>query len=337
MPLSTCCLACLFANLFVRHPMTSTRALPRKPPADAWRRLFRWRPDQQWEGYLFLLPGLLGFIVFVFLAVGASLGISFLNWGLTGPKGFAGLGNYRELLRDPVFWRAFANTAFYILTIVPLQLALGLLIALGLNQAIRGRVVFRLVYFLPVVTTIVAGAIVFRLILSRSGPLSDLVGTLGNMLGIPLSLPDLLGSTRYSKWSVVLLTLWKNTGFTMVIYLAALQGVPRELYDAACVDGAGTWQRFRNVTLPMISPTTFFLFVLQTIGAFQLFTEPFVMTRGGPAQSSMPVVQYIYDNAFRFTRMSKASAMAWFLFIFIFGFTLVQNILQRQWVHYETE
>jgi multiple sugar transport system permease protein len=123
----------------------------------------------------------------------------------------------------------------------------------------------------------------------------------------------------------------------MVIYLAALQGVPRELYDAACVDGAGTWQRFRNVTLPMISPTTFFLFVLQTIGAFQLFTEPFVMTRGGPAQSSMPVVHYIYDNAFRFTRMSKASAMAWFLFIFIFGFTLVQNILQRQWVHYETE
>ena len=113
-----------------------------------------------------------------------------------------------------------------------------------------------------------------------------LISGAGNLLDLPLRLPDLLGSTRYSKWSVVLLTLWKNTGFTMVIYLAALQGVPQELYDAAHVDGANGWQRFRNVTVPMISPTTFFLFVLQTIGAFQLFTEPFVMTRGGPAQSS---------------------------------------------------
>jgi multiple sugar transport system permease protein len=327
----------LFACRLTQCPMTSTHARLRKPPAASSPRFFRWRPDQQWEGYLFLLPGLLGFIVFVFLAVGASLGISFLDWGLTGPRGFAALGNYRDLLRDPVFWRTLGNTVFYILAIVPLQLALGLLIAVGLNQAIRGLTVFRLVYFLPVVTTIVAGAIVFRLILSRNGPLADLAGALGAMLGIPLSLPDLLGSTRYSKWSVVLLTLWKNTGFTMVIYLAALQGVPKELYDAACVDGANAWRRFRNVTLPMISPTTFFLLVLQTIGAFQLFTEPFVMTRGGPAQSSMPVVQYIYDNAFRYTRMSKASAMAWILFIFIFGFTLVQNIMQRRWVHYETE
>ena len=116
-----------------------------------------------------------------------------------------------------------------------------------------------------------------------------------------------------------------------------LQGVPPELYDAAHADGANGWQRFRHVTLPLISPTTFFLFLLQTIGAFQLFTEPFVMTRGGPAQSSMPVVQYIYENAFRYTRMGKASAIAWFLFIFIFGFTLIQNIMQRRWVHYETE
>jgi len=298
---------------------------------------FRWHPDQQWEAYLFILPSLLGFLVFVFLAVGASLGISFADWGLTGPRGFVALNNYRELLRDPVFWKTFGNTAFYIVTIVPMQLILGLAMAVALNRAIRGTEAFRLIYFLPVVTTIVAGAIVFRLLLGRSGPVADVVTGLGNLLGLPLHLPDLLGSTRYSKWSVVILTLWKNTGFTMVVYLAALQGVPKELYDAAHVDGASGWQRFRNVTMPLISPTTFFLFLLQTIGAFQLFTEPFVMTRGGPAQSSMPVVQYIYDNAFRFTRMGKASAIAWFLFIFIFGFTLVQNIMQRRWVYYETE
>jgi multiple sugar transport system permease protein len=303
----------------------------------AKRNPFRWRPDQQWEGYLFILPSLLGFFVFVFLAVGASLGISFMDWGLTGPKGFVALGNYRETFRDPVFWRTAGNTVFYILTIVPAQLALGLAMAVGLNQAIRGRDAFRLIYFLPVVTTIVAGAIVFRLLLSRNGPLADLFSGLGILLGQPLRMPDLFGSTRYSKWSVVLLTLWKNTGFTMVVYLAALQGVPQELYDAAHVDGASAWQRFRNVTVPLISPTTFFLFILQTIGAFQLFTEPYVMTRGGPAQSSMPVVEYIYDNAFRFTRMGKASAIAWFLFVFIFGFTLLQNIMQRRWVHYEAE
>lgn len=301
------------------------------------RHIFRWRPDQQWEAYLFVLPSLLGFLVFVFLAVGASFGISFLDWGLTGPRGIAGVNNYRELLRDPVFWRVFGNTAFYIVTIVPAQLALGLMIAVALNQALRGQELLRIIYFLPVVTTIVAGAIVFRLLLSRTGPLADLVSGLGALFGLPLRMPDLLGSTQYSKWAVVLLTLWKNTGFTMVVYLAALQGVPRELYDAAHVDGAGAWQRFRHVTVPLISPTTFFLFILQTIGAFQLFTEPFVLTRGGPAQSSMTVVHYIYDNAFRFTRMGKASAIAWFLFIFIFGFTVLQNIMQRRWVHYEAE
>jgi multiple sugar transport system permease protein len=301
------------------------------------RGFFRWRPDQQWEAYLFILPSLLGFLVFVFLAVGASLGISFLDWGLTGPKGFVAFNNYRDTLRDPVFWTAARNTVFYIVTIVPLQLALGLLLAVALNQAIRGLDGFRLIYFLPVVTTIVAGAIVFRLVLSRTGPLADVASALGSLLGRPVRLPDFFGSPLYSKWSVVILTLWKNTGFTMVVYLAALQGVPRELYDAADVDGANFWQRFRNVSVPMISATTFFLFVLQTIGAFQLFTEPFVLTRGGPAQSSEPVVQYIYDNAFRFMRMGKASAIAWFLFVFIFAFTLIQNYYQRRWVYYETE
>ena len=302
------------------------------------RNPFRWRPDQQWEGYLFILPSLLGFLIFVFPAVGSSLGISFMDWGLTGAKGFVALGNYREMLRDPVFWRACRQHALlHCRRSCRCNWLWAWPTAVALNQAIRTRAAFRLIYFLPVVTTIVAGAIVFRLLLATNGPLADAVSGVGNLIGLPLSLPDLLGSTRYSKWSVVLLTLWKNTGFTMVVYLAALQGVPQELYDAAHIDGANARQRFRNVSLPLISPTTFFLFILQTIGAFQLFTEPFVMTRGGPAQSSMPVVQYIYDNAFRFTRMGKASAIAWFLFIFIFGFTLLQNIMQRRWVHYETE
>lgn len=305
--------------------------------AMANRRPFRWRPDQQWEGYLFLLPSFIGFFIFVILAVLMSLGISFADWGLRGPRGFAGLANYRALVHDPVFWQAFRNTVFYLVTIVPMQLALGLAMALALNQALGGQTVYRLIYFMPVVTTIVAGAIVFRLILSTHGPLNGLITWVTGRLGLVVSPPNWLGSTRYSKWAVVLLTLWKNTGFTMVIYLAALQGVPQELYDAAHTDGAGTWQRLWHVTLPMISPTTFFLFVFQAIGAFQLFTEPFVMTRGGPANSSLSVVHYIYLAAFRDIRMDKAAAMAWVLFLFIFAFTLFQNRMQQRWVYYEAE
>lgn len=310
--------------------MPATNAPPRRSP-------FRWRPDQQWEGYLFLLPSLLGFSLFVILAVLMSLGISFSDWGLTGFKGFAGLDNYRALLRDPVFWQAFRNTVFYLVTIVPLQLGLGLAMALALNQGIRARGVYRLIYFMPVVTTIVAGAIVFRLLLSNTGLVNVWIQNFAEFTGLPITPPNWLGSTRYSKWAVVILTLWKNTGFTMVIYLAALQGVPQELYDAANVDGASAWQRFRNVTFPMISPTTFFLFVIQMIGAFQLFTEAFVMTQGGPAQSTLTVVYYIFQNAFEFQKMGKASAIAWFLFIFIFLFTLLQTRLQRRWVYYEAE
>ena len=299
------------------------------------RRYFRWQPDQQWEGYLFILPALILFVVFVALSMAYSLVISFADYGLTGIKEFVGLRNYQGLIRDPIFWKSFRNTAFYIVTVVPIQLILGLIMALALNQGIRGRTVYRLIYFMPVVTTIVAGAIVFRLLLATNGPLNNLMGSIYTLIGLPFRDTNWLGSSAFSKWAVVILTLWKNTGFTMVVYLAALQGVPQELYDAAETDGAGAWARFRNVTLPLISPTTFFLLILQMIGAFQLFTEPFVMTRGGPANSSLSVVQYIYNAGFRDIRMDKASAMAWVLFAFILLFTLIQNRLQRRWVFYE--
>jgi len=313
----------------VTSTRTSSTSVKRNP--------FRWRPQQQWEAYLFILPSFAGFLIFIGLAVMMSLGISFTEWGLTGARRFVGLQNYAQLLRDPLFWQSSGNTVFYIVAVVPLQLAIGLVMALGLNQAIRGRLVYRLIYFMPVVTTIVAGAIVFRLILANNGPLNDLIKWFSSASGLAFPAPNWLGSTQFSKWSVVMLTLWKNTGFTMVVYLAALQGVPQELYDAAETDGASAWQRLRNVTMPLISPTTFFLFVLQMIGAFQLFTEPFVMTSGGPANSSLSVVQYIYLSAFRDIRMDKASAMAWFLFVFIFLFTLIQNRMQQRWVYYETE
>jgi multiple sugar transport system permease protein len=301
--------------------------------AEAGRGLFAWRPDQQWEAYLFLLPSLAGFLLFVLLPVLGSFLLSFGDLKLSGAFQLIGLANYRDLWRDPVFWRAVRNTVYFMVTIVPLQLIFGLMLALALNQPLRGKLAYRVIYFMPVVTTIVAGAIVFQYLLNRDfGPISQIFWSLG------VKPPNFLSDPTWQKPSVVLLTLWKNTGFTMVIYLAALQGVPPELYDAAEVDGAGAWQRFRNVTLPLISPTTFFLFVLQMIGAFQLFTVAYVMTRGSggtPAQATLTVVYYIYQNAFAFNRMGKASAIAWFLFFFIFIFTFIQTRMQRRWVYYE--
>ena len=280
-----------------------------------------------------MLPSLAGFLIFVILPMVASLFLSFGELKLNGDFTWLGIANYREMLHDSVFWQTVGNTVYFMVTIVPLQLVFGLMLAIGLNQSIRGRLVYRLIYFMPVVTTIVAAAIVFQLLLNKDfGPISSIFWEMG------MTPPNFLGDPDWQKPAVVLLTLWKNTGFTMVIYLAALQGVPQELYDAANVDGATAWQRFRNVTMPLISPTTFFLFVLQMIGAFQLFTEAYVMTRGSsgtPAQATMTVVYYIYQNAFSYNRMGKAAAVAWFLFLFIFLFTLIQTRMQRRWVYYE--
>lgn len=317
----------------------ATQVRSAQSSAPVWRNPFRWKPDQQWEAYLFLLPSLLGFLVFVAAPVVISLLLSFVDWNLLQPPSWVGLANFRQLLtRDPVFWRVVSNTVYFMLTIVPLQLMFGLALAVALNQPLRGVLVYRVIYFMPVVTTIVAGAIVFQFLLNRDfGIISRVIWDFANLTGLPIEPPDWLNSTRWSKPAVVILTLWKNTGFTMVIYLAALQGVPQELYDAAHVDGASAWQRFRNVTFPLISPTTFFLFIIQMIGAFQLFTEAYTMTRGGPAQSTLTVVYYIYQNAFEFGRMGKASAIAWFLFVFIFLFTFFQTRMQRRWVHYEAE
>lgn len=297
-----------------------------------------WRPNRQPEAYLFLLPSLIGFLLFTALPVAGALALSFVQWNLVSPPQFVGFGNYAELLRDPIFRTVFGNTLFFTVTIVPLQLAFGLLLAVALNRSIRGITIYRVIYFMPVVTTIVAAALVFQWLFNYDyGLISAAIYRINDLTGWLLTPPDWLNNPLGAKWAIVILTVWKNAGFTMVIYLAALQGVPSELYDAAEVDGATNWQRFRHITLPMISPTTFFLLVIQMIGAFQLFSEAYVMSngQGGPAQATTTIVFYIWQNAFRFGRMGKASAIAWVLFAFIFICTIVQSRLQRRWVYYE--
>lgn len=287
-----------------------------------------------------MLPSFSGFLIFVILPVLAALGLSFLDWSLLSPPSYAGLSNYSQLLtRDPVFWRVLGNTLYFTVTIVPLQLGLGLALAVALNQAIRGLTLYRVIYFMPVVTNIVAAALVFQWMFNRDfGIISVPFWSLAEATELPfLAPPDWLNNGNWAKAAVVVLTLWKNVGFTMVIYLAGLQAIPIQLYEAARVDGASPWQTFRHITLPLVSPTTFFLLIIQMIGAFQLFSEAFVMTRGGPAQATLTIAYYIYQNAFEFGRMGKASAIAWVLFVVIFAATYLQNRFQRRWVHYEAE
>lgn len=315
---------------------TIPSTLKSQQPSIPWWR--RYKPDQQWEAYLFLVPSFVGFFLFVALPVLVALVLSFFEWNLLSQPQFMGIENYTELIfEDRIFRTVLWNTLYFTATIVPLQLALGLILAVALNQAIRGVQIYRLIYFMPVVTTIVAAALVFQWFFNRDfGMLSSWIWGLADVTGLPIQPPDWLNSTFWAKPAVVILTLWKNTGFTMVIYLAGLQAIPRELYDAAEVDGASAFQRFLYVTFPMVSPTTFFLLVIQMIGAFQLFSESFVMTRGGPAQSTLTIVYYIYQVAFQLSnRMGKAAAIAWVLFFFIFILTFIQTRLQRRWVHYE--
>lgn len=302
---------------------------------------FKWRADRQYEGYLFLLPSLIGFTLFVLLPIAGSLVLSFQNWNLLSAPEFVGIANYRELVTtDPLFGQVLRNTFVYMITVAPIQLVLGFLLAVALDSGLRASGIYRVIFFLPVVANAVAAALVFQFLLNRDvGVLAAWIWQFAEATGLPVQPPDWLNDPKWAKPGVIMFTLWKNTGFTMVIYLAALQAVPTVLYEAAEVDGASFWQRLRNITIPMVSATTFFLLIIQMLGAFQIFVEPFVMTsntQGQIPRASMSLVIYLYQNAFQFQRMGKAAALAWVLFAIVFALTLVQMVLQRRWVHYET-
>jgi multiple sugar transport system permease protein len=298
----------------------------------------RWNPNSQPEGYLFLLPSLIGVLAFTAFPVIFAIVISFTQWNLTSPPVFIGLGNFTNLFtQDVLFGQVVSNMVVYVLVIVPLQTAISLLLALALNRPLRSMKVFRGIYYMPVITTIVAAALVFQFMFDRDyGLINAPIWWLGDALNMRVDPPNWLGSSQWSKAAVIVLVLWKNIGFTTILFLAGLQTIPKELHEAAMIDGAGRRQRLFSITLPLLSPTTFFIVVILVIGAFRLFDEPFVMTRGGPAGSSLTAVMYIYQTAFQYGSMGKASALALVLFVVILIITLIQQRLQKRWVFYET-
>jgi multiple sugar transport system permease protein len=286
--------------------------------------------ESRWA-WLFLAPTLIGLAVLSAGPIIAALGISLTKWDLlTAPK-FIGLDNFTTLLQDRRFLTALRNTAFYTATSVPIGLVLGLALALALNQRIRGISWIRTAYFLPVVTSTVAISLVWSWIYSPdSGPLNGVLGA----LGIPPQ--RWITDPFWAMPSIVAMSVWQGLGTTVIIFLAGLQGIPEEYYDAAAVDGAGPRARFRFVTLPLLTPSIFFTGILALIDSFQVFDQVYVLARPGKAtEATITIVYTIYENGFQNFKMGYAAASAWVLFLIVAVLTAVYFRLQNRWVHYQ--
>lgn len=280
--------------------------------------------------WLFLAPSLVLFAIFTAIPVISAFFISFTQWNLFNEVTWVGLGNYLELARDEIFAKVLGNTAYFVLISVPVQIVLALACALVLNRGIKGQTFFRVVYFLPVVTSTIAAALVWAWLFNSN---FGLINAGLSLVGVT-DLPKWMGSTRWAMPAIIIVSIWQNLGYAMVLFLAGLQNIGKDVHDAAALDGATGWDRFWHITLPLLSPTTFFVVVISIIGSFQVFELVLVMTKAGPANATNTLVYYIYQNGFQFYQMGYASAAAMVLFLIVLAFTLVQYKLQRRWVHY---
>ena len=287
--------------------------------------------EQGRAAWLFLTPALGLISLFFFLPVAASFLLSFTDFDIYAIADLAnarlvGLRNYTRLIESPIFWIALKNTFYFVLVGGPLTVAVSLGAALLVNaRLVRFKGFFRTLYFAPFITTLVAVAIVWRYLYHREyGLINYALGAVG------IDPVDWLGDPHWAMPAIILLAVWKNFGYSMLIFIAGLQAIPRELYEAADLDGAGPWRQFRHVTLPMLGPTLLFVGLITMIGFFQLFAEPYVMTQGGPLQSTTSMVLLMYEEGFRWWRMGYAAAVAFVLFLVILAFMLVQRRLQRE-------
>ncbi|HXT34719.1 MAG TPA: sugar ABC transporter permease [Chloroflexota bacterium] len=283
---------------------------------------------------LFLLPDLIPFLAFTVLGVFATFGLSFSRWDLVTAPSWVGLDNYSNLFSDDLFRKVVRNTFLYTLGVVPISTALALLAALGLNLKLPGSLVLRTAYFAPYITTLAAAALVFQWVYD---PRAGLIDSVLYAIGVP-NPPEWLNSTFWALPALMIFGIWRQIGFNIVLFLAGLQGVDRNMLEAASVDGAGRWARFRYITLPLISPTTFFVVIISTIGSFQVFDQAYVMTNGRfyPDNATNTVVGYLFQKAFvsSTAELGLSSAVAWLLFLFVFAITMIQFAVQRRWVHY---
>lgn len=309
--------------------MENTRAI--QPMLSVSRRLRRSFGKAFW-GYVFILPSLLIITVFKLVPLVVGFAISFTDWNLLSSPAFIGLQNYAHLFVDPASGIVFRNTFYYAGLSVPLNLAISLGLAIALNQKIKGLAFFRTAYYIPVVTASVAVSAIWVWLLSDFGVINTFLTAIG------LSSVNFLHDTRYALTSITLVDVWKNLGFNVIIFLAALQDVPEELHDAAEVDGANSFGIFRHVTLPLISPSIFFTGVMGIIGSLQAFDLVYNMSmrhEGGPARATSTVGFYVWQNAFKYSNMGYAAALSFALMAILLVLTVIQWKLRGRWVYGE--
>jgi multiple sugar transport system permease protein len=304
------------------------------------------------KGYAFISPWLLGFAFFTAVPVGLSFYYSLCDYSLLQPPAYIGLDNYRELARDPVFWQSLFNTLLYAALALPVGLVIALAIALLLNADIRGKTLYRTFMFLPSLVPAVASAMIWLWLYNpKLGLINIAINAVGRWVNplltpvnaalravgsppIDISGPGWLTNTPWAMIALVLMSFW-GLGNTIVIYLAGLQDVPKDLYEAAEIDGATGWKKLIHVTIPCLSPVIFFNVIMALIGTFQIFGAPYIMTTGGPARSTYFYTMYVYDNAFEFLKMGYASSLAWVQLLIILALTGIAFWTSRRWVHYQ--
>jgi multiple sugar transport system permease protein len=285
------------------------------------------RRNRTLVGWAFILPNFVGFAALTLVPVVIALALSFLKWNSYDSPTWAGLDNFRRMVGSDTFWTALTNTAYYAVGHIPLTLALSLGFAVLLNRKLRGINFFRTALFFPYVTSLVAAAVVWNMLFSPEfGPVNQALHALG--IADP---PGWTTSTTWAMPAVILTSVWRDLGYYMVIYLAGLQTIPAYLHEAAEIDGANGWQRFRNVTLPGLRPTTFFVLIMLTISSFKVFDLVQVMTEGGPGRSTLVLSQLIFREGITEGRFGYASAISMVLFAVVLTVTLVQFRLQKRW------
>ncbi len=285
----------------------------------------------QFSAYLFLLPTTLVLLTFHIIPIFYSVGLSLYRWDLIGPAKFVGLKNYINLFKDPLFWKSIKNTIIYSIGAVPGGMIVALLVALLLNSKIKGLGVYRTIYFIPVITSLNAVAIVWKFIYH---PNYGILNKLLTLIGLPPQ--KWLLDPKLAMPCIIVMSIWKTMGYNVIIFLNGLQNIPTHLYEAADVDGASSWQKFRHITWPLLTPVTFFILIMSTIASFKVFAQIYIMTpTGGPLNSTTVMVFYIYNLAFREMRFGYGAAMAFELFLIIFTLTLVQRAFIEKRVHYQ--
>lgn len=288
-----------------------------------------YRQQEKTWGYIFVLPAMLGFFLFMAYPMVEGIRLSLLEWSGLGPSKWIGLANYLKLFQDRHFHKAVWNTAYYTLGILLIGVPLALILAIALNQKLRGRNFYRMAYYLPVISMMVAVSMLWKWLLSTN---HGLVNYFLSFVGIPRI--NWLLDPKCAMPGLILMSIWKGTGFNMVVFLAGLQGISSTYYEAADIDGATWWHKFRHITLPLLSPTTFFVIITTTIHSFQIFQQAYILTEGGPQGATTTIVYYVYKNAFEWFKMGYACSQASLLFVVLIVVTLIQLKLQKRWVHY---